>query len=144
MDIIWPMHNVKGQGQRSIGSKVKSGNRWTDGSDCITSRANVVGNKKNNINDSYVFRPRRTYSVSGLFFYRPSSMSALSVGRSVCLSVGPSVGNEHVLWKNGWLNRDAILGGGSCGPKKPCVVRNRVLHGRAHWRHPANTFERLW
>jgi len=40
---------AKGQSQRSFGSKVKSGNKrtdgWTDGGDCIISHANAVSNE---------------------------------------------------------------------------------------------------
>jgi len=32
-----------------------------------------------------------------------------------------SVGSEHVLWKNGRIDRDAIRANGSSGPKESCV-----------------------
>jgi len=44
------------------------------------------------------------------------------VTSSFRLSVCPSVGNETVLWKNGRGDRDAVSGGGSSGPKEPCVI----------------------
>ena len=49
--------------------------------------------------------------------------------RSVCCR---SVGNERILWKNGWLNRDAVWGGGSGGCKEPRVwwVSSCLLTGR--------------
>ena len=43
--------HAKGQGQRSLGSKVRvektdrQTDRWTDGGDCFISRVNAVGNK---------------------------------------------------------------------------------------------------
>jgi len=38
-----------------------------------------------------------------------------------CRSDGLSVGNDRELWKNGWLDRDAVWGGGSGGSKEPCI-----------------------
>jgi len=45
----------------------------------------------------------------------------LSFCRSLCPSVCRSVGNECVLWKNGWPDRDVVWNGGSGGPKERCI-----------------------
>jgi len=44
---------AKGQGQRSLGSNVKSGNRRTDGGDCITFCANAVGESVRNAVETF-------------------------------------------------------------------------------------------
>jgi len=42
--------------------------------------------------------------------------------RSICAFVDLSVNNEHVLWKNGWLDRDTVWNSGSGGSKEACVT----------------------
>jgi len=45
-----------------------------------------------------------------------------SVGLSACLSVGRPVGPMDELWKNGWLDLDAVWGG-ECGrSKEGCIM----------------------
>ena len=61
-------------------------------------------------------------------------MSLSVVCLSVCLSVGRSVGlsidNDHMFWKNGRLDRDAVWGGGSGGPKERYIRRGPEPRGR--------------
>ena len=52
------------------------------------------------------------------------------VAWSVCLSVYLCVGQTDVLWKNGWTDRDAVLGAESCGSKELCIRWFEI--GRIH------------
>ena len=53
--------------------------------------------------------------------------------------VGLSVGDERVLWKNVWLDRDGVWNGERGGLKELCTKPKR-----ANRRHLANTVEGLW
>ena len=65
--------------------------------------------------------------------------------RSFCRSarVGLSVGSERVLWKNGIGHEKKANRSSRRLGRRRVGRRNRVLDGRAHWRHLVNTVKRL-
>jgi len=79
--------------------------------------------------------PTFTLLLLGTYTYVAYCYRQSSRALSVFLSVRRSVGNERVLWKNGYVDLDAVWGG---GPQKHVLERGVQMH------HDKGKFRGRW